>query len=234
MVKLKVLIVNGATEAGKGTATRFIKECLKFDIVYYSSIDYVKEVAESKFMWDGQKDVKGRNLLSSIKQLMISYGDIPTKKIIAKIEMCILLRSDLIIVDIREPSEIDKLVNYCKENDLVCHTCRIKNNKAEQNTKNSGLSITGDLLYGRYPYDIYIYNNGTVKELEEQVKKVFTNLYVHNKLEKQSELYPGSHKLEPPIVSKGYCEICNHGELKKEIRTMMKVCNYCGQRYIKR
>ena len=83
---MKVLITNGPARSGKGTVTKYLKELFSLDIVSYSSIDYVKKVAEEKFGWDKEKDIAGRNLLAGIKQLMINYNDLPTKRVILEFE----------------------------------------------------------------------------------------------------------------------------------------------------
>jgi len=175
---MKVLIMNGPAESGKGTVAKCLGELFNFKITEYSSIDYVKDVASKKFGWDGEKDVAGRNLLAAIKQAMIAYNDLPTKKVIVVIEEAIMFGIDILIVDIREPDEIEKLVEYCTQAELTCHTCRIINTKAENEAEVSGLSLTGDRLYGEYDYDINLRNNGTLLELEQEVAKIFSPVYV--------------------------------------------------------
>jgi len=169
--------MNGPGESGKGTVAEFLNKLFEFDIVEYSSIDYVKEVARDSFGWNGEKDTKGRNLLAAVKQVMIAYNDMPTKKVIERLNDAIAFNVDILIVDIREPDEIEKLVEYCKEFEIICNTCRVHNAKAEKKAETDGLSLTGDRLYGEYDYDIDLNNNGTFKELEVQVATVFQALY---------------------------------------------------------
>jgi hypothetical protein len=142
----------------------------------YSSIDYVKEVAEKSFGWDKKKDVKGRNLLAAIKQLMIGYNDLPLQKVADVLIDSIVFDVDILVVDIREPDEIEKLVNHCKKVSIPCYTCRIHNTKAEDIVKKGGHSLTGDRLYGQYDYDLNITNNGSLEELAIQVNTVFAFL----------------------------------------------------------
>ena len=56
-----VLIMNGTGGSGKGTVAEYITELFDLKIREYSSIDYVKSVAEVAFGWDGIKDAKGRS-----------------------------------------------------------------------------------------------------------------------------------------------------------------------------
>lgn len=176
-ILIKILIMNGAAESGKGTVVKNLYEFFAFDIMEYSSIDYVKKVAKEQFEWDGEKDTKGRNLLSTIKQTMIAYNDLPLRKISTVIREANIYGRDILVVDIREPDEIEKLVNYCKDRNVMCHTCRVHNSKAESKVKKSDLSFTGDRLYGRYDYDINIHNNGTKDELAIRVVRTFNVIY---------------------------------------------------------
>lgn len=170
---MKILILNGPTESGKGTVVKYLKELLNLEIVQYSSIDYVKEVAKEKFGWDGEKDIKGRNLLASIKQTMIKYNDMPTKRVATKMTEAIVFDIDMMVVDIREPDEIEKLVEHCKKVNVPCVTCRVHNINAEQEANTNGLSLTGDRMYGEYTYDNHIYNNCTLEDLKREVIAVF-------------------------------------------------------------
>jgi len=230
--KIHVLIMNGPAESGKGTVADYIEKLLNWKIKRYSSIDYVKEVAK-KFGWDGVKDVKGRNLLSAMKQTMIEFNDLPTKKIINEIQECILFEVDLLICDIREPEEIQKLVDYCKEQDIQCDTCRISNTIKELEAERTGLSTFGDRMYGRYDYTSYVYNNGSLDELKVQVKEIFSDLYINNIPSKPSIGSPGSNTFEPVIDQpiKNICIMCHHGLLVKNENTSNSTCSYCRQVY---
>jgi len=226
---MKVLIMNGPAESGKGTVVKYIKELfVDMEITEYSSINYVKEVAFEHFGWDGVKDTKGRNLLSAIKQTMIAYNDYPTKKIVYTIDTA--LGTDLLVVDIREPDEIEKLVNHCKDINIVCHTCRVINTKIENDVDRVGeLSLTGDRLYGEYDYDINIRNNGTLEELKKEVLNIFGNIY-------ENGVYVGvnSHSKAEPLEQKehnGSCAICGESRISEDMATMGIRCRYCGQLY---
>jgi hypothetical protein len=172
--------MNGSAESGKGTVVKYIKESFDLKVEKYSSILYVKEVARDKFGWDGKKDEKGRNLLSALKQCSIAYNDLPTLKVVSKVKSAFIGIADVLVVDIREPDEIEKLVKYCNSAELPCFTCRILNAKAEKIAEKSGLSLTGDRLYGKYDYDILINNNGTLEELKGEVIQKFHKLFENN------------------------------------------------------
>ena len=224
---MKVLILNGAAESGKDTTIEFLKKYFRLDIFAYSSIDYVKEVAKENFGWDGEKDVAGRNLLAGIKQLMIGYNDMPTRKVASTIDEAVLFGVDVLAVAIREPDEIEKLVNHCKSVKLSCTTCRVYNEKSEKTAKASELSLTGDRLYGQYDYDIKIHNNGTLKELELEVIKKFGGIYI-----KVDEIERDSYKTGIPLgYFNGRCRICGFTEYSKNQMSRGYDCDYCGQQY---
>ncbi|MBT4876328.1 MAG: hypothetical protein HOJ48_01220 [Desulfobacula sp.] len=167
---MKIFILNGPAEAGKGTLVEYFKESTWLDTHSYSSIDWIKKVAKKEFGWDGVKDARGRNLLAGLKQVAIAYNDIPTKKVILEIESAIVFKIDLLFVDIREPDEIEKLVTHCKTVGLPCVAVRVINTQAELKAEKNGLSLTGDRLYGEYSYDIEIENNSTMEAFKKNIE----------------------------------------------------------------
>lgn len=242
-----VLILNGTAESGKGTVVEFIEKQFNIHAVSYSSIDYVKDVAVEKFGWDGVKDTKGRNLLAGIKQLMIGYNDMPTKKVVLYMDEALIYSQDLFVVDIREPDEIEKLVEHCTQIEVCCITCRINNKRAETLTKEKGLSLTGDRLYGQYDYNLDIYNDGSLEELEKEVERVFTPIFgqenghiidsLRYRIKKDSaspKVGPDSHYNEEALPKKdhnGACCICGRAQMYLNHARMVDRCTYCGQPY---
>jgi len=172
---LNVLILNGAAKSGKGTVVKYMQELFSLNIVEYSSIDYVKEVAIEKFGWDGKKDIAGRNLLAGIKQVMIVYNDLPMQKIGNAIYQASEFGLDILAIDIREPDEIKKLVIYCRKHEIECITCRILNKKAEAETKDKANELNlSDRSYANYKYDCTIFNNKTLEDLKEEVHEALS------------------------------------------------------------
>lgn len=251
-----ILIMNGTGGSGKGTVAEYLKELFEFEIKEYSSIDYVKSVATSTFGWNGIKDVAGRNLLATIKQAMIAYNDLPTKKVIKEIEWATNYGVDILIVDIREPDEIEKLVVYCNLQKIQCVTCRVINTLVEEQAARSGLSLTGDRLYGKYDYDVEIDNNGTKEELKEKVKITFEDVY------NKSDEGTGDHVIDSmkyvmkamsgtvnvvkgknennrqlpfsSLVHGRTCSECDSENVFMSQAHNAMVCDFCGQRYNRR
>jgi len=249
-----VLIMNGTGGAGKGTVAEFLRELFELQIHEYSSIAYVKSVATSTFGWDGKKDVLGRNLLASIKQAMIIYNDLPTKKVTEEIEWAINFGSDILVVDIREPDEIEKLVIHCSLQGIQCVTCRVINTKLEDEAEKNGLSLTGDRLYGKYDYDVEVDNNGTLEQLKNTVNLIFKDVYTDDKsltssptamdsikygLKSQSSFVrPGAGANETKrqlpfksLIHERTCSQCHSENVFMSQAHNALVCDFCGQKY---
>lgn len=175
---MKVIILNGAAGSGKNTFKQALGDVWGLSVRDYSSIDWAKEVALEKFGWDGVKDVASRKLLSGIKQLGIQYGDIPFEKVKIEIQASIIGGADIIVVDIREPDEIEKLVKWCQDVRIFCRTIRIYNTKAEHKVESGDYDLQGDRLYGAYDYDYGVPNNGTMEEFISTIKNTMNHLFL--------------------------------------------------------
>lgn len=128
----------------------------------YSSIDKVKEIAKT-IGWTGTKLEKDRKFLSDLKLLTTQYNDMPfidLKEIVTDFNLG-LLEAKLLIIDIREPMEIEKA-----KNEFGAFTVLIKNDNVEKITSNMA-----DAYVENYAYDYVVNNSGTLDDLEMEVKK---------------------------------------------------------------
>ena len=171
---VKVAVINGACGAGKSEFERLCKEqCgflksvpgfthekkLSVDII--SSIDFVKEVA-TMCGWDGTKTLENRKFLSDLKALLTEWNNVPYKILEARAKSLPSTYDWLMLVDCREPAEIQKL----KEG-LNATTVLIRRESVESNeTSNSS-----DANVMNYNYDLTIDNNSDIINLENEVKK---------------------------------------------------------------
>jgi len=159
-----VLIINGAPGAGKDTFIEILKESnLVYDL---SSIDWIKTQATA-LGWRGEKNAKGRAFLSTIKDACTAYNDMPFKSIIQGLLTAKSYNVDLFCTCIREPSEIQKLQDWCDENNQLCCSVWIRNTKAELIA--STLKNTGDSQYMNYNYHYQIQNNSKIRDFRERV-----------------------------------------------------------------
>lgn len=157
----QVFITNGMARCGKDTFANILNEFIP--TLKYSSIDKVKEIA-SLCGWDGGKSDKDRKFLSDLKLLTTEYSNMPYLSIIKKYDE--FLKDEehkVLLIDIREPNEIDKAKAA-----LNARTILIKNNRVK--FVNSNMA---DANVFNYTYDYIIKNNGTLDEFRKNIKRFY-------------------------------------------------------------
>lgn len=152
----KVIVINGMGGVGKST---FISLCHEIDsrVIETSTVDFVKEIA-LQAGWDGNKDQKGRRLLSDIKDALERYDDIPNKKIDEFIKEH---PDNIIFVNAREPHNI---AYYQKKYEAI--SVLVTNPNAKQVQGNHADANVYDYEY----YDFCIKNKGTLAELRDKAE----------------------------------------------------------------
>lgn len=173
--KKQVIILNGAPRVGKDT---FIDECTALANLAgiptqrYSSIDEIKDIAAQKFRWDGEKDVAGRKLLSDLKDAATVYNDLPFKLITDRIAGMNRAWTDyFLFLNIREPTEIQKLKDWCEyflEGEAGCTTVLVR--RPEKDDEQSLYQNTGDSGVYDYEYDYVVNNSGSLLEFGAEVE----------------------------------------------------------------
>ena len=152
-----VVIINGSAGVGKDT---FVDICNSFcKVMNYSSIDEIKRLAKL-IGWDGNKDEKGRKLLSDLKVAMSEYCDLPFQSMKNKYEEFIKSDADILFLHIREPEEIARAAN-----EFNAITLLIKNKNVKQITSNMADANVYDLNY-----DAVIDNSRTLDDLKNIAK----------------------------------------------------------------
>lgn len=151
---------------GKDTFANILNEFIP--TLKYSSIDKVKEIA-SLCGWDGGKSEKDRKFLSDLKLLTTEYSNMPYSSIIKKYDD--FIKDDnhkVLLIDIREPNEIDKVKAALNAKTILIKNCRVKfinSNMADANVFN-------------YTYDYVIKNNGTLDEFRENIKRFYEENFI--------------------------------------------------------
>jgi len=169
---MKVYIVNGPPGCGKTTFEKMAKAIMIFYGymgMIYSSIDFVKEIAQ-ECGWDGSKTPKNRKFLSDLKELLTEWDDVPFKKIEERLEQFEIGLSQyemspaqgVAFIDIREPEEIKKA---CER--LGAKSILITRGDVDAAAFNSNKS---DNSVYDYEYDIVIQNDGTLEDLQQKAK----------------------------------------------------------------
>jgi len=175
-----VFIINGAPRSGKDTFIDYLRDVTGETVLAFSSIDWVKEMA-FKLGWDGVKDTKGRAFCSEIKDACTKYNDKPFKTILEGMAKTHTRNYPYFATNIREPSEISKLENYCIRNGIPCYSIWIRNFKAEEKAKS--LDNTGDTQYMNHTYSYQVRNHYTLGDYKNNVETligVIKEKHVHN------------------------------------------------------
>jgi len=148
-----IVIVNGSGGVGKTTFENLISKYKNVFIV--SSVDKIKEAARI-LDWDGSKDEKSRKFLSDLKLLSIDYNDAPFNYIAKYIEYFQNSDKEIMMIDIRDLFEIDRV-----KKDFNAIALLIKNNRISAIKTN-----VADANVENYKYDYIIENNGTLEQFE--------------------------------------------------------------------
>ena len=162
---MKILIVNGAPCSGKDT---FCEAALyNRGLVYpISTVDRIKQIALFAG-WSGEKDAKGRKLLSDIKDALTLYNDLPRNYVLdyirtkaEQLDTTIMFGSDeaIFLVQSREPADIKRWVEENGAKALY-----ITREDTEQHWGNHADDNSWD-----YNYDYFLENNDTELEWEKE------------------------------------------------------------------
>lgn len=172
----QVFIINGKGGVGKDTFVKMVNGYI--GSVNYSSVDYIKYIA-SKMGWNGEKDAKSRKFLSDLKQLSTEYNDMPYRDILEYISFFFnSMYSDevLLFLHIREPQEIQRVLDFCYKHDIKAHSVLVKNDKIEHIEYGN---IADDNVTDNIDYDFVVDNSGSLDDLDNEAR-IFLN---HFKIE---------------------------------------------------
>lgn len=154
----KIYITNGMARCGKDTFAKYLNEIVP--TLKYSSIDKVKDIAELCGWNRKSKTEKDRKFLSDLKMLTTEYSNMPFNAIKEKVEEFFLdTEKSVMLIDIREPEEIEKAKNA-----FGAKTILIKNERVKSINSNFG-----DSNVFNYKYDFVIDNNGTLDEFKNKI-----------------------------------------------------------------
>ena len=164
-----VLIINGNPKSGKTTFQNMVND--EIPSLMYSSIDPVKKFYIKYFDWDGvSKESKDRKFLSDLKTFLVEETNVIEEETKKAWENFMDSDKQIMMIDIREPSEIDKYKKL-----LGAQTVYIDN--ARTRTDNSNGS---DAQVGNYEYDYVIKNNLGLEDLRLTVRDFLDYLLKQN------------------------------------------------------
>jgi len=169
-----VVVVNGYPLSGKDTLCEFA--IMNYPCIIYSTVDTVKEVA-AIFGWNGQKTPENRNMLSALKDFYVEWFDGTFNEMTSLITYEYIVGvSQFVFMHTREPQEIARISQWCKDTGKKCFTLFVSRDEVSKdhgNHADSGVS--------NYDYDVYIENNGTKEEFREKTLALLEKM-VSNKI----------------------------------------------------
>lgn len=174
---MKILVINGIGRVGKDLFCEYAQNNCSF-IYPISTIDRIKQIALFGG-WSGEKNAKGRKLLSDLKDVFEEYNDLPHQFVLGFIENRVhnldlldMVASDnaIFLVHSREPKDIQRWVEENGARALL-----IRRDEVEKEWGNHA-----DDEVENYQYDYYLENNGTLEDWEKQTVKFIERLRMEN------------------------------------------------------
>ena len=102
-----VIVINGKGGVGKDALCDALKNTYRIKNV--STITPIKKIAAENG-WNGEKDDKSRRFLAELKRIFTEYNDLPTKYALEEYRDFLQDENRIMLVHIREGSEIKKFV----------------------------------------------------------------------------------------------------------------------------
>ena len=186
-MKTRVVIINGIPTAGKDTFVQMVADYCNMDesanVFNISSVEPIKDILVG-FGWNGDKSDDIRDMIAGIKKLWIATQNGPTTFLFTNIYQYHMMHTDednIIFCHVREPIEIDKLVNVLAGMEIMGieeRTILVDRISAHGDT-----SIPSDDIKNitNYKYDSYIYNDGTLDQLKEMAENFVDMLLKEDK-----------------------------------------------------
>jgi len=170
-----VVLVNGFPTSGKDTFCEFAEK--KYVSENFSTVGTVKEIARM-MGWDGEKTPRNRDMLSALKDFYVEWFDGTFNEITNLISSCQNTEVQFVFIHAREPEEIGRVKNWCRENKFRCYTVFIFRIGVSKEHGNHADANVQD-----FSYDVYLNNCGTLEEFEEKSLAIFRRM-IDNRISK--------------------------------------------------
>ena len=170
-----VLITNGSGGCGKDTMAEIMGKYVSIKKI--SSIDVFKNMLKdytNDYVGIHGKDEKYRKLLSSVKSAFVEFNDLPYTTILEQILAFTQSEEQVLLIDIREPDEIEKIVNSVQQlcEDLSIKTILVIND----NVPVIETVHSDNAVFDYAPYDYVVDNSETLGVLEQSVITLLNDL----------------------------------------------------------
>jgi len=162
-----IMICSPTAEVGKDLATKFFEE--NYNGIRIAFADKVKEIA--KLMgWNGEKDEKGRRLLTNIGYAGVKYDKyVWVKNVLHQIDYRLWLNNNIIISDLRFIHEEQYIRDRYENVYVIGIESDIFGNKTLIND-------SSQIEYNSIKKDFIVKNNGTVIDLYKELNKIIQKL----------------------------------------------------------
>lgn len=176
MNKTRLVIVNGYPRSGKDTFVRLVREhgaenLPRFFMKSISTVDIIKDIASDYLGWNGDKTPYWREKLSNMKDFFDKEFGLSLQSIkseLYKIDSLSYYIPKVLCVMVREPEQIACIVNMMNSeysNSVECITVCVNRDLCDKSQINHA-----DKNVEGYLYDVYINNNGTLKDLKKSAE----------------------------------------------------------------
>jgi len=155
MEKKLIVIISGRSGVGKSTLMQIAAN--EFMVRKVSSVEQVKKVA-AVAGWNGVKDLPGRQLLSDLKQAMVTYDDSPYKALLQEYKIFTSGGDQILFVPILEPQEIQKFAEAIRAKGGKVVTLLVTRKQANK------LDLAPDNATTQFTYDHIFENDKPIKE----------------------------------------------------------------------
>ncbi len=157
-MKPVIIVVNGYPRSGKDTFCYFADDV--YSVIIHSTARKIKQFARL-LGWDGIKTPENRNMLADFKDFYVNYFDGSFKDIIECINS-VPESTEFILVHTREPEEITRLSDWCKNNNYKFYSIFINRPVNKEHGNHADANVE------EYVYDITVDNTGTLEEYKKK------------------------------------------------------------------
>lgn len=169
---MKVILISGKAQNGKDTVADFLHKALVNDgkrvlVTHYA--DLLKYICTNYFGWDGNKDARGRQMLQYVGTDVIRKQN-PTLWVDFVSMLLKYFHENweyVIIPDCRFPNEVTTMV----ENGFDTVHLRVVRNNFKSPLTEEQQQHPSEIALDNVEPDYFIYNDGTLGELEESIIK---------------------------------------------------------------
>lgn len=166
---MRVVVINGRGGSGKDTVCEIVNKLTFGKTAVVSTNEIVKKLATRMKMvahdvcgWDGEKDSKGRRLLSDLQDAWTRYDNGPLVWATSIVKSYADDDMSIVFVHSREPHNIAWLKDALNEYDVI--TMLISRPGVVEHGNHADDEVEC------YSYDYYLDNDGTLEDLEKKVE----------------------------------------------------------------